>query len=62
VGPDRSVTTLATADDGLDYPASIAFGQGPRDSEELFVANVGANFGRPSVMAADIGVAGMPLP
>jgi sugar lactone lactonase YvrE len=62
VTPDRSITTLATADDGLDYAASIAFGQGPRDPKELFVANVGANFGRPSVMVADIGVAGMPLP
>ncbi len=62
VDPRRSVTTLAGADDGLDYPASIAFGQGPLDHSELFIADLGQNFGRPAVMGAEVGVTGVPLP
>jgi hypothetical protein len=45
---------LATAADGLDYPASIAFGLGD-DASSLYIANVGAAFGTPSVMRATIG-------
>jgi len=62
IAPDRTLETLATADDGLDYPASVAFGTGRGELKELYIANVGDNFNRPSVMKADVGVPGVPLP
>ena len=62
IAPDRTLETLATADDGLDYPASVAFGTGRGERTQLYLANVGANFGRPSVMKVDVGVPGVPLP
>jgi sugar lactone lactonase YvrE len=62
VRPDRSTETLADASDGLDYAASIAFGTTRDQQDRLFIANVGASFERPSIMAADVGVAGVPLP
>jgi sugar lactone lactonase YvrE len=45
---------LATAADGLDYPASVVFGEGV-ESSNLFIANVGVAFGSPSVMRAAVG-------
>jgi sugar lactone lactonase YvrE len=51
---EGSIETLATAADGLDYPASVAFGTGA-DSVTLFIANVGVAFGKPSVMKASVG-------
>jgi hypothetical protein len=54
VHADGTVQVLATAADGLDYPASIAFGLGD-DASSLYIANVGAAFGTPSVMRATIG-------
>jgi sugar lactone lactonase YvrE len=54
VHSDGTVQVLATAADGLDYPASIAFGLGD-DASSLYIANVGAAFGTPSVMRATIG-------
>jgi sugar lactone lactonase YvrE len=62
IAPDRTLETLATAADGLDYPASVAFGTGRGERTQLYIANVGANFDRPSVMKADVGVPGVPLP
>jgi sugar lactone lactonase YvrE len=56
------VTTLATAADGLDYPASLAFGTGRGERTSLYLSNVGVNFGRPSVMKADVGIPGVSLP
>jgi sugar lactone lactonase YvrE len=49
-----TVQTLATASDGLDYPASVTFGLGG-DASSLYIANGGNVFGRPSVMRATIG-------
>jgi sugar lactone lactonase YvrE len=54
VRADGTVQVLATAADGLDYPASIAFGVGD-DASSLYIANVGAAFRTPSVMRAVIG-------
>jgi sugar lactone lactonase YvrE len=54
VSADGTVQTLATAADGLDYPASIAFGTGV-DASSLYIANVGAAFRTPSVMRAIVG-------
>jgi sugar lactone lactonase YvrE len=51
---EGTVQTLATATDGLDYPASIAFGPGD-DASSLYIANVGAAFRTPSVMRAVVG-------
>jgi sugar lactone lactonase YvrE len=62
IAPDRTLETLATAADGLDYCASVAFGTGRSERTQLYIANVGANFNRPSVMKADVGVPGVPLP
>jgi hypothetical protein len=50
IASDRTLETLATAADGLDYPASMAFGTGRRERTQLYIANVGVNFGLPSVM------------
>jgi sugar lactone lactonase YvrE len=57
VRADGTVETLATAADGLDYPASVAFGTGD-EATSLFIANVGVVFGTPSVMKALVGTTG----
>jgi sugar lactone lactonase YvrE len=36
---DGTVTTLATAEDGLDFPASLAFGTGEGDRQSVFITN-----------------------
>jgi sugar lactone lactonase YvrE len=56
------VTVLATAEDGLDYPASVAFGTGRGERKDLYITNVGVNFNNPGVVKARIGVPGQPLP
>jgi hypothetical protein len=48
---------LATAADGLDYLASVAFGTGD-EATSLFIANVGVVFGTPTVMKALVGATG----
>jgi sugar lactone lactonase YvrE len=62
IAPDGTLETLATAADGLDYTASVAFGTGRGDRTQLYMTNAGINFGRPSIMKADVGVPGVPLP
>jgi sugar lactone lactonase YvrE len=61
VDPGLSVSTLADAGEGLDYPTSVAFGTGLGHRTELFIANGGFNFGNPAVLAADVGTPGAPL-
>jgi sugar lactone lactonase YvrE len=39
VAPDGSITTLATAADGLENPASLAFGTGRGDRKSLYMTN-----------------------
>ena len=60
-----SVDVLATAADGLDEPASLAFGTGKGNRKSIFFTNFaffqdgGAG---PSVMKIGVGVPGLPLP
>jgi sugar lactone lactonase YvrE len=55
VGRDGTVETLATAADGLDYTASVAFGTSHGEHGELYFTNAGVSFGTPSVMQVDVG-------
>ncbi len=62
-----TLTTLATAADGLDSPADVAFGQGRRDRRMLFVVSfaIGPAFGfppgaGPALSAMNVGVPGTP--
>ncbi len=59
------ITTLATADDGLDFPASLAFGTGRGDRKSVFVTNfaIGPPGGTgPALLRVEVGVPGLPLP
>jgi sugar lactone lactonase YvrE len=65
VTPDGTITTLATADDGLDFPASASFGTGKGQRKSLFVTNyaIGPPGGPgPGVLKVDVGIPGLPLP
>lgn len=56
---DGTVTTLATAEDGLDFPASLAFGTAEGDRQSVFVTNyaIGPPGGAgPGVVKIDVGV------
>lgn len=62
-----TLTTLATAADGLDSPSDVAFGQGRRDRRTLFVVNfaIGPAFGfppgaGPALSEMNVGVPGTP--
>ena len=58
------ITELATRSDGLDIPASLAFGTTEGDRESLFVTNYAVSQGssKPGILELDVGVAGPPLP
>jgi sugar lactone lactonase YvrE len=62
VSPDGEITTLATASDGLDFPASTSFGQSHGQRTFLFWTNGGFNFSKPSLQKLNVGVPGVPLP
>lgn len=62
VSPGGKITTLATASDGLDFPASTSFGQSRGQRKFLFWTNGGYNLGKPSLQKLDVGVPGVPLP
>lgn len=64
VREDGSIDTLATADDGLNQPATLAFGSGRRDNQTLFVTNfsVFAPAPTPGVLALPTGSPGEPVP
>ncbi len=60
-----SMEVLGTFEDGLDFPASLAFGTGKGERQSLFVTNLslgGPGFAGPGVVKIDAGTAGMPLP
>jgi sugar lactone lactonase YvrE len=63
---DGSVTELATIDDGLDEPASLAFGTGKGDRRAVFVTNFSVipedGGAGPALLKVEIGVPGRPLP
>ena len=64
VAPNGSVTTLATAADGLENPASLAFGTGRAQRKTLFMTNfaVFSSSPSPAILAAAVGEPGQPLP
>jgi sugar lactone lactonase YvrE len=64
VGDDGSIATLATADDGLNQPSTLAFGTVTGDQQTLFVANFSlfSPSPTPGVLKLRVGVPGMPLP
>lgn len=59
-----SVTQLAGPDDGVDGPASLAFGTGKGERQSLYFTNyaVLSPEPNPGVLKVDVGVPGMPLP
>jgi sugar lactone lactonase YvrE len=69
VSPDGAIDTFATADDGLDFASSIAFGTGAGNRKTLYAVNfsIAPLFGLPpgsgpALIAFDAGVPGDPLP
>ena len=61
----KEITTLATAADGLDFPASLSFGTGKGDRQSVFVTNyaIGPPGGTgPALMKVEVGEPGLPLP
>ena len=66
VSPDgETVDVLATAADGLDFPASLAFGTGKGERRSLFITNfaIGPPGGAgPGLLKLRVGVQGQPLP
>jgi sugar lactone lactonase YvrE len=64
VSPGGATTTLATAADGLENPASLAFGTGMGQRRTLFLTNfaIFSATPHPAVLAAAVGEPGLPLP
>jgi sugar lactone lactonase YvrE len=69
ITPDKDIEVIATAADGLAFPANIffgtghaAFGSGPGNRTELYISNAAILGGSPSVQVVDVGVPGRPLP
>ena len=67
VTPDGTLSTVATAADGLDFPASPLFGVGRGDRETVFVTNFALGHANPAdahpgVVSFDVGTPGAPLP
>jgi sugar lactone lactonase YvrE len=58
------ITEVAGAGDGLDGPASLAFGTGRGDRGSLFFTNYAVLSAEPNpgVLKVDVGVPGLPLP
>jgi sugar lactone lactonase YvrE len=62
VSPEGDIATLATAKDGLDFPADTYFGQKHGQRKFLFWTNGGYNFSLPSLQKMDVGISGARLP
>lgn len=60
------MSVVATPADGLDFPASLAFGTGKGERQSIFVTNlafvVPPGFAGPGFSKIDVGQPGMPLP
>ncbi len=59
------ISVLASMADGLDFPASLAFGTGKGNRQKVFVTNfaIGPPGGAgPGLVKVDVGVPGLPLP
>jgi len=59
-----AITTLATAEDGLNQPSTLAFGTGRSEHETLFVANFSlfSPEPTPAVLTISVGQPGQPVP
>jgi hypothetical protein len=64
VSGDGSVRTVATGEDGLNQPSTLAFGTVESHQQALFVANFSLFSPQPTpgVLTLRVGVPGMPLP
>jgi sugar lactone lactonase YvrE len=62
ISPQGKLTTLATAGDGLDYPASTSFDQRHGAQKLLYFTNAGLIFNTPSLQRVNVGIRGEPLP
>jgi sugar lactone lactonase YvrE len=67
LGTDGALTVVASAVDGLDFPASPLFGTGRGSRTTLFVTNFALGHANPAdahpgVLAFDVGIPGEPLP
>jgi sugar lactone lactonase YvrE len=64
VNPDTGdITQLVGAADGVDGPASLAFGTGRGNRQDLYFTNYAVlSRAHPGVLKMDVGVPGMPLP
>ena len=62
-GPGGAITVLATAADGLDNPASLAFGTSLTDRMSLFITNfaIFSATPTPGLLKASVGVPGQPI-
>jgi sugar lactone lactonase YvrE len=65
IGPSGGVRVLATAADGLDFPATPAFGESPGQRTTLFLTNFA--FGtttnpNPALLSLNVGIRGKRLP
>jgi sugar lactone lactonase YvrE len=67
LSPDGTISTLATAADGLDNPSGVAFGTGRGERTDVFITNfalftlLGGGTPHPSLMRMEVGVPGTPL-
>jgi len=63
VDPQGSIEVLATAADGLDNPASLAFGTSLADRKNLFITNfaIFSAAPTPGLLKASVGVPGQPI-
>ncbi|MCB9700323.1 MAG: SMP-30/gluconolactonase/LRE family protein [Myxococcales bacterium] len=62
---DGEIEVLADESDGLDFPATIAFGQGPAGKKNLYITNFAlfsGPTGNPGILKASVGVAGLAVP
>lgn len=64
VGHDGSITTLATAADGLNQPSTVAFGTTAAEQRTLYVVNfsIFSPEPTPGVLKIRVGVPGQPVP
>lgn len=64
VATGGSITTLATSADGLENPASLAFGAGRGDRKAMYVTNfaIFTSPPHPALLRVDVGEPGVPLP
>lgn len=64
-GDGEDVDILADESDGLDFPSTVAFGQGAAGMKNLYISNFAlfsGPTGHPGLLVADVGVPGKAIP